>query len=908
MIADAHVAALRAGATLVTGSLRLARYLRAGFDTDRRAAGELAWESPDIISWSAWLARLWEQLALTPGDRPLPLLLSPLQEQVLWQEVVEQSRFGHALLQVPAAARQARDAYQLLEQWQLRLPEPAPNEDVAAFAAWSADYAARCRRGGWLEGARLPRRLAEAVTAAALTAPARLLLIGFDEYTPQQQQLLDALTAAGSAIDVIKPVTGAPAARRLRAADARQEIELAARWARSRLAANSGARVAVVVPNLEALRAPITRAFDAALQPRRLLPDGAGPARPWNLSLGLPLAEHPVAQAALRVLDLARGELPLAELGALLRAPFLGGAEQEFTRRAWLDARLRRDGELVVTVNALRAAAGERQPDGGYRPHSAPRLAAMLEDWWAAVRALPRRQAPSAWVETLSRLLALLGWPGERALSSEEFQAVQALRDDLAALASLDRIQAQVDYGAAVSLLRRALADHVFQPEAPELPVQVMGVLEAAGQQFDHLWVMGLHDGVWPQSPRPNPFLPLDLQRRFGLPHASAERELDFARRTTARLCASAPEVMLSWPARSGDQDLRPSPLLAGLADVEAPALQLDATPDYRVVLHAAAELETLTDPDGPALPAGSAVAGGTGVFREQAACPFRAFALLRLHASLPEEPGPGLDAATRGSLLHRALEFLWRDLGSQAALLALEAAAVHERVADAVRQAIAEQAPRRRRTFTARFTAIEQARLEHLLTEWLELERRRAPFTVHTEKRETLSFGGLSIDTQIDRLDELADGGHVIIDYKTGKPNIGHWFGERPREPQLPLYSLVPRLRPVAVAFGQLRVGDMKITGVARDAGVLPGVEAHDPSKLALAQGDWNTLFRNWRATLDTLGGDFRQGRAVVDPRDAEACRYCHLTALCRIHEHDGLGLDAVEDGPPLHGPEPAA
>ena len=64
--------------------------------------------------------------------------------------------------------------------------------------------------------------------------------------------------------------------------------------------------------------------------------------------------------------------------------------------------------------------------------------------------------------------------------------------------------------------VKRLAAQTLFQPEAPDVPIQVLGVLESAGLEFDHLWVMGLTDEAWPIPARPNPFIPVALQRAAG--------------------------------------------------------------------------------------------------------------------------------------------------------------------------------------------------------------------------------------------------------------------------------------------------------------------------------------------------------------------------------------------------------
>src|SRR6185369_136539 len=102
--------------------------------------------------------------------------------------------------------------------------------------------------------------------------------------------------------------------------------------------------------------------------------------------------------------------------------------------------------------------------------------------------------------------------------------------------------------------------------------IQVLGVLESAGLEFDALWVMGMNDDQWPPAPRPNPLLPAELLRAAGAAHASAEVELDFARRVHARLLRAAPEVRFSYALADGNRVRRPSPLLAGLpVAVDAP-------------------------------------------------------------------------------------------------------------------------------------------------------------------------------------------------------------------------------------------------------------------------------------------------------------------------------------------------
>ena len=131
--------------------------------------------------------------------------------------------------------------------------------------------------------------------------------------------------------------------------------------------------------------------------------------------------------------------------------------------------------------------------------------------------------------------------------------------------------------------------------------------------------------------------------------------------------------------------------------------------------------------------------------------------------------------------------------------------------------------------------------------------------------------------------MDELPDGREIILDYKTGQLKSTGWDGERPDEPQLPLYC-VTNERPVAgAAFAMIRTGDLRFRGLTAAGATLPvmkkmSIEAPLPFEAQLDE---------WRRVLEQLAADFRDGQAEVDPKNG-ACDNCGLRALCRIREFE--------------------
>jgi len=876
--------ALDHGATLVTGNARLTRRVLGDHAVQKQGAGQSVWRRADVLPWGAWLVRLHEAV-LARGliaDGEAAVLLSNVQVDSLWLQAIEADKHEQGLLQPTAAAAQARQARELCLGWRIdsaTLRSAAGHEDVAAFLRWSDAFEKHLADGGWLEPAALADHAVRWLERDASLRPKALCLAGLEEFTPQQTDLLERLVDWGVEVTRVRS-EAASAGQAVRSAcvDAEQEMRGAAHWARARLQANPEARLGIVVRDLSECRTAMMRELDAALQPSVCRQPGHRLARAWNLSLGVALAEEPVVNDALLWLGVGRGELTFADAGCLLRSPFFTGAVQEQHQRLALEIRLRDRGDPRPGLDTLTWLARGRPEKN---ETDCPVLADALDELREQTRATSSRQSPGAWALHFADLLTRAGWPGERPLDSHEYQAVQAWQGLLHELTTLGTVQPGMTREEALSALRRLAQEQTFQPRLAPAPVQVLGMLEALGQRFDGLWIMGLHDGVWPEPPRPNPFLPGWLQRKRQLPRATAARELAFAEQLTSELLGSAPDVIVSWPQRNSDEPLRPSPLITGLPDVPLP---VESAPDpWRIMLDAG-ELESLTDEQGPLVTDGSALRGGTGLFTDQSNCPFRAFAVHRLEAGRLDSPGEGLDARTRGTLVHRVLEGIWKTLESRDRLEALSTEERSELIVDLVASVVASAARKLPSVFTPRFTEMECRRLAEVMEEWLVQELARPDFRVLArEQTVSLKVGQISVTGKVDRVDELADGSQVVIDYKTGKVNPKDWLGERPKDPQLPLYSIQYGEQLGGVVVGRVRRHSCGWEGVVVNPEQMPGSKAPDDPKSAGVS--WDALREQWWDMANGLAASIMRGDASVDPLP-KACGYCHLAGLCRVNE----------------------
>lgn len=878
------IEAAAGGALLLTANRRLARFLRDRYDCAQQSAGLAVWETPRIHSFEGWLQQALGEL----GEDWR--LLSGAQLQSLWERLIEDRTApdNRGLLQLTQTAEQAIAAHQLLNAYRVDVTGFVLTEDQQAFVDWRSAYLRLCREHQWLDLSDLPGHICVALRGGELKVPACVRLIGFDRLPPGAELLCRTLVEQGHDCRPVQvPQPPARQARQYAASDSRDEILAAARWARGLL--EQGVQsIGVVVPDLTRRRTDLERIFRDQIDP------AATPALHddealFSLSLGSPLNEQGVVHAGLEFLALEQHP-SLAQISFLLRSPYLGGAERESEARSAADRELRGFAQERFSLDALLRWCQTRK--------DLPQLRRKLE-LFAATAGDSSRLSPGAWGECFAEQLQKLGWPGERGLASREFQAVRAWQDKVfAEFGQLDRVLPRITRAQALHLLRRLTRAIDFQPEGPAGPLQVLGLLESSGLYFEHLWVMGLNDTLLPALPHPNPFLPGVLQRRYDMPHASAERELEFAEQVVNRLLVSSSRVVFSYPQWNGDTPLQPSPLLQDCHDLGEPwmADRRDALWRLSVVPSC---LESRCDTQGPALQQEYA-AGGTGLLKDQAECPFRAFVHYRLQGRALEEPDPGIAPTLRGELVHQVLELIWRNLKSQDRLLALENDRLEPMVRHAVEQCVAQG-------FNAatlrppRLLALETERITRLVMEWLEqVEKKRASFQVEiTEERCQTRIADLQLTCRADRIDRLTDDSRVIIDYKTGRTQSSRDFFTTPlREPQLPLYAVTaPTPQVAAIAFGRLRRGDCSLIGATQRKD-LPGPVGRweEPgSGHCTEHNSWPELVAFWKDQLDSLARDFMAGEAAVRPYDRTlSCRTCDLAGICRIGEIDLLTGDS--------------
>jgi hypothetical protein len=99
-----------AGITVVTPNKRLAQALMGEFDAFQAKKNLDSWEAPDILPFPAFVERLYEDALYTDKGEKLPMLLTPAQEQRIWEEIIA----GEQFFGTAETAARVRRAWQLV--------------------------------------------------------------------------------------------------------------------------------------------------------------------------------------------------------------------------------------------------------------------------------------------------------------------------------------------------------------------------------------------------------------------------------------------------------------------------------------------------------------------------------------------------------------------------------------------------------------------------------------------------------------------------------------------------------------------------------------------------------------------------------------------------------------------------
>ena len=478
--------------------------------------------------------------------------------------------------------------------------------------------------------------------------------------------------------------------------------------------------------------------------------------RRWDIrtddSAGQPLIQLPPATLLLNLAEIVADRAGPATLLATLKHPLVRSGDE---RLAWLESVRTLDlairgPRLGIGLSAIAAAitAGD----------TAKKLNPAVLAWWEAVSPifaafdrLDDANLPTildALISVATELTAGKVWQGQagRQLAQlfEDYRAT-----DLSKLGKIDR-------SSIPALLTKLLDSEATRPVFGSHPrVAIYGLLEARLQQVDFVICAGLNEGTWPQMPQPDPWLAPGLRRALKLP--GLERNMGLSAHDLMSLLGTA-DVVLSRAVRD-----RSGPTVASRFLLRTQALVGSQLAQEKAAIARARMIDVgvkVSPFDRPApLPSKEQRRVDVSVTQIDVlkADPFAFYARNILQLKPLDSVGGEPNSAWRGTAIHDILDKWDKEDKCDPGKLLERAGRMLSNPA-----------------FHPAVRVLWQPRVTSGLS-WIAREtlmmRDGGRTIVSTESWGKLTLAGVEIRGRADRIDRAADGGLIIIDYKSGDP-----------------------------------------------------------------------------------------------------------------------------------------
>ena len=787
---------------------------------------------PQIFSYRSWLEHFWKKNNPQRAVR----LLSLLELRYILKEITEKNSINNSEVIIDELIK----CYSLCKTYFIdisTLPDFYANPS-SLLIKWISEFEKFKTENNCIDTTDLFSSVYKSLESNIKTG--NYYAYGFKQRTPEQNKLFEILECQSLNSRSLENNIQA-----LSFIDQETELEAIAKWAKVVSLKNPNSQIGVVIPNLSQLQHLVKSTFDQEFDASLLETHH----KPYNISLGMSLCQYPLIQHLLSIVKISsqiiKGNIELEMLMKTVTSPYINGALNESNSRALLVNRILGLGcEEATTQKVLKLMK------------DCPVLIQIVN----ALRSLKidKKIALEDSLDSINLLLLTWGFTSDRSLSSSEYQLFEKYQNESLILNRLSNFYKKVSLFDAIKILNTHLNSVIFQPKSGTANIHILGALEAEGLYFDHAWVSSMTSNFIPGKIKMPLFIPQKTSIEYKLPNSNFLLVTEDAKVTLKALNNLSPETTYSYAKLMQNREELPSPYIDFKDYLEVSFIKNSSRELIYIDDYKAPKIQELT------------IKKGVKTLQNQMSCAFRGFAG-RLDIDDFEAPHIGLSRLQQGNLIHKILETFFNEIKSGASLLKLTELELDNLIEKHTESATLSL-PK------SNFKLNEKIRLVKIIRQHIDLEKQRSDFEViKTESTSEVDINGLKFSTRIDRMDRLANGDSLIIDYKTGKDvKVAQMTGDPIDQAQLPIYAVTNSVD--GVAFATINSNDCQFKAITKNKSELP------LTKQAINRmPEWDKQITEWTSILNSASKQFQNGIASVLPVK-NACDYCDYDLLCRV------------------------
>ena len=390
-----------------------------------------------------------------------------------------------------------------------------------------------------------------------------------------------------------------------------------------------------------------------------------------------------------------------------------------------------------------------------------------------------------------------------------------------------------------------------------------------------------MNDNFWPNKEGFNPFLSKKLQDKYNLFNDTYNK--DIYSHKIERLSKLTAQLTISFALKDNDTLLSASLYKPEIVEIFAlkgkkPSSLINN--QHFIDDYQATPIKVIDE---------IMVKSGRACLENQKKCPAWAFYSNRLGCSIYEvDDQDEVSKTAEGILTHRALELFWQKFKSLDSLLSIDELKLEEEISICISVALKEFASDHSE-IDSQLLFMQRKHLENLLLRWLSEEKKRPKFSINNlEMWAEVKINKLKFKVRVDRIDNIHEKYHLLIDYKTGKQPTTRkaLFSNDLTDLQIPIYAcFVPLDNLIGVAIGHMNRDKINLYGITS-----PNVEIITKqlsSKIDHPDiSDWESLLSLWQKHLEKLAEQFLSGDVSVTFNEKIDFTYCDILPLLRLAE----------------------
>ena len=738
---------------VLTVSRGLAKKLTYVFNQNQQENHKLAWNSPHIFYWRDWLKTLF----LSSNISDNPLLINNRTASILWEQCIKEVD-DNPLMNQHRLADEADQSFRILSDYCVPLRENFDlyeTAEVNLFSQILSLYERQLTKRNWLHPAMLAGYILEnnLINHDSLIDVKEITLIGFYKTPKILSELITVLQThiTLNYISVKQPDNN-PVICPYK--DQSAEFRAVGAWAYKKLMDAPQSRIGILIDDNHQSR-----------KIKRYIMEGLSPGWQYRQdrqhfqfihSSSDYLITYPMIYIASLLLRWYHNELSSREISLLLRSKLFQNIHSEGSYKLEEKLRLYPDKDWFIDeyIEIFKDDALESELT----------ILDKLEVFYKSNVSSNSHRYIRDWLEVINSDLKDIGWiPIEKKCNLDN-QLIGTWNELINEMETTQIILKKTSFAYLVNRLLIAMENSLFEVDQFNNNISVMTYEEAAGFEFDHLWISGMDHETWPRKMKPIPLLSNKVQKNYDIPNYDASLSFDVQQELLSLLMSGSQAPVLSYAISKNDLLLEPTTMM----NFESINYDDYPDPDWYLKPFLGNNLIEMSE-DPPKTSHSERLKGGTGTIQSYLSDPFSAFVKGRLGVTPLNKFISGIGPLLRGSLLHDSLAELYINKPSLTDIKSWSASQKKQYILDATKKIFSKEIARNNGVLKKLFV-LEESRIKIILFNYLSSEIHREFFKIiELEKSISLTHAQLKVKLRVDRIDLLHDKSFHVIDYKTG-------------------------------------------------------------------------------------------------------------------------------------------